>query len=327
MGDVAFIVNVQYKHFLLMEGPHGHIEQFKDTTLPQWNVFCNICTVNYILAGLQNYIFSYVTGEVLVNQQHAWYKLMKAFGIDDSLKHLKRKYEVLIKNHDKENANKWLSLACKFLLDQVIRLNIIPIGICAMSEKQGGQHEVGLKPVQAAASFFTTLTVDGQNRDVVNIWRANDLSAGDFLIFELQFHETTQNVHHFVLNHYYKSTVAKAFKFNANITFGIFLIPCVKSCHDRSHDSSSYNVPQHFISTLQKEDDVQIAKLLLHPVGHWHIGQTYTKKAKFSNERVPMNDTEMTKGQLLQINFAPVWKGMTFTDDAKKHGAQKWFER
>ena len=70
-------------------------------------------------------------------------------------------------------------------LQERVRLKIIPLGICAMSEKQGGQHEVGLKPVQAAASFFTTLTVDGQNRDLVNIWRSIDISAGDFLILRL----------------------------------------------------------------------------------------------------------------------------------------------
>jgi hypothetical protein len=36
-----------------------------------------------------------------------------------------------------------------------------------------------LKPVQAAASFFVTLTVDGQNRDLVNIWRGVDVEGGD----------------------------------------------------------------------------------------------------------------------------------------------------
>ncbi len=316
MGDVAFIVNVQYKHFLLMEGPHGHIEQFKDTTLPQWNVFCNICTVNYILAGLQNYICHRVTGSLCANNDHGWWKLMKAFGIDDSLNKLIPRWQT-VKSEDQST---FLCFACKFILDQVIRINIIPIGICAMSEKQGGQHEVGLKPVQAAASFFTTLTVDGQNRDVVNIWRANDLSAGDFLIFELQIYPMSKINGNFVLNHYYKSTVAKAFQFHDYLKWGIFLIPCVKSCHDRCHDKffnkSSYKVPRQLFGPSTDE-------FLLHPVGHWHIGQTYTKKAKFSDQPVPMNDTEMTRGQLLQINFAPVWKGMTFTVDAAKYWQAK----
>ena len=53
------------------------------------------------------------------------------------------------------------------MLQHVVKQSMIPIGICSMSEKQGGQHEIGLKPVQAAANFFTTLTVDGQNRDLV----------------------------------------------------------------------------------------------------------------------------------------------------------------
>ena len=53
------------------------------------------------------------------------------------------------------------------------------IGICAGSEKQGGQHEGRDKPVQAAASYFSTLTADGQNRDLVNIWRNVDIEGGD----------------------------------------------------------------------------------------------------------------------------------------------------
>ena len=44
-------------------------------------------------------------------------------------------------------------------------------------------------------------------------------------------------------------------------------------------------------------------------LGYWHIGQSYNKQAKFATETVPTNDMNMTKGQLLQVNFAPVWHG------------------
>jgi hypothetical protein len=43
--------------------------------------------------------------------------------------------------------------------------------------------------VQAAASFFVTLTVDGQNRDLVNIWRGVDVEGGDLLLVQLEYSE------------------------------------------------------------------------------------------------------------------------------------------
>jgi hypothetical protein len=55
MGDIAFIINAHHKQFLLTRGPFKHETQDQDHTLTQWNVFCNICTVNYLFAGLHNY--------------------------------------------------------------------------------------------------------------------------------------------------------------------------------------------------------------------------------------------------------------------------------
>jgi len=42
-------------------------------------------------------------------------------------------------------------------------------------------------------------------------------------------------------------------------------------------------------------------------LGYWHIGQVYNMQTKFAAETVPTNDMDMTRGQLLQVNFAPVW--------------------
>ena len=44
-------------------------------------------------------------------------------------------------------------------------------------------------------------------------------------------------------------------------------------------------------------------------LGYWHIGQVYNMQSKFAAKTVPTDDMEMTKGQLLQVNFAPVWHG------------------
>jgi hypothetical protein len=52
-------------------------------------------------------------------------------------------------------------LQSRFLLQHIVQFHIVPFGICAGSENQGGQHEARNKPVQAATSHFTTMTVDG----------------------------------------------------------------------------------------------------------------------------------------------------------------------
>jgi hypothetical protein len=209
MGDIAFIVNVHHKQFMLSRGPFKHESQEHDHTLPQWNVFCNICTVNYLLAGLHNNAITCALHNHhhhTHHSEHAWYRLFRCFKIYEHL-------TVIITKHQNEKdqnvsmANEMLSLRSYLMLQQVVRLNIIPIGICSMSEKQGGQHEVGSKPVQSACNFFTTLTVDGQNRDLVNIWRAVEVEGGDFRILQLEFcKEPASTKHVYVLNHYYKDT-------------------------------------------------------------------------------------------------------------------------
>jgi hypothetical protein len=215
-----------------------------------------------------------------------------------------------------------------------------------MSEKQGGQHEVGLKPVQAAASFFTTLTVDCQNRDLVNIWRAVDLNGGDFLSVELQFAQKTDDgLVHFVLNHYYKSTVARTIKFHKDLQFQIQLVPTVFTLNplktlDSWHNSLINKLCLYIkccTDMSQYKDDhkqldaqvSEFANYVLDYPGYWHIGQTYTKKTKFVSDTVPVNDMLMTTGQLLQINFAPVWKGISMYSVKKedRHYSPNFFLR
>jgi hypothetical protein len=74
-------------------------------------------------------------------------------------------------------------------------------GICAGSEKQGGQHETGTAPVQAAVNFVITMTVDVKNIDLVNYWFDKSVLAGDELIFRLK-KETVNRT--FQLSSYYK---------------------------------------------------------------------------------------------------------------------------
>jgi hypothetical protein len=58
MGDIAFILNVRHKRFLLTPAPYSFVSQEEDDSMPNYNIFCNICTVNYLLAGLHNYLIN-----------------------------------------------------------------------------------------------------------------------------------------------------------------------------------------------------------------------------------------------------------------------------
>ena len=319
MGDIAFIINVQYKEFLLTRGPYKHQPQNQDHTLPQWNVFCNICTVNYLLAGLYNYaVHCAISNNSETKMDRAWGRLFLCFKIHGHLKHIVDQYQIE-EHENKKMADGMLALRCYLMLQQVVRLNIIPIGICSMSEKQGGQHEIGSKPVQAACNFFTTLTVDGQNRDLVNIWRAVEVDAGDFLILRLEFcKEENHTKHVYVLNHYYKDTVTRTVSMHSHTQGRIQLVPDVfKFGSSKQKDIRSWCGKDEFRRKISisapnwnsKVDELHEYATDPRYCGYWHIGQTYNKKMSFTNSRVPINDMEMTKGQLLQINFAPVWKG------------------
>jgi hypothetical protein len=169
MGDLVFIVNMHYKHYVLT-GSQASAQDAQNNTMPNCNVFCNICTVNYLLAGIHNYAMHFMRDNNNANRnQHAWYQLMRCLSLDENLEVIRARYQAYTNvapgGNLEETYGSEILLMVKLMLQKLIRDDIKPMGICSTSEKQGGQHETGFKPVQAAASFFVTLTVDGQNRD------------------------------------------------------------------------------------------------------------------------------------------------------------------
>jgi hypothetical protein len=89
--------------------------------------------------------------------------------------------------------------------------------------------------VQSGASFFVTLTVDCQNRDLVNIWRGVDVEGCDLLLVQLEYRELkkmtqeicTPTTQTYLLNHYYKGWVQRSVQMHP-LTLGMFqLVPGV----------------------------------------------------------------------------------------------------
>ena len=173
------------------------------------------------------------------------------------------------------------------------------------------------KPVQAAASYFTTLTVDGQNRDLVNIWRHVDIEGGDHLILHLS-PVTRGPKLLYTLNHYHNGTVSKCMSFDK---YALQLIPTFYKARELDKKTDQQNIVDRVVVEFGKyiKNDAErntaetLTRLLqaamdYRVAGYWHCGQTYTKSARIGQNTAPFNNLDHMNGALLQVNWAPVWK-------------------
>ena len=261
-GDIAFVVNTNRIQGLLYNELIQRDAGIAQAQMPSRNAFVNLCTANYILAGLQR-----LQPSDSVAPHGSWKSLALDLGF----------------NAPQNSEGQLLAVL------RLVRERLIPYGICAGSEHQGGKHETGLAPVQSAANHITSMTIDGQNRDLVNLWRRCDVSAGDQLIFRLEYLPTQS----FTLNHYYKGTVHQVF-------------PDVKMCWQLVPDLFRMTYDPLKYEGLPRHDDSIIYDYRLH--GYWRIGQSFQHRGRhdaavenYSNDRC------FLPGQLLQITFAPVW--------------------
>lgn len=264
-GDIAFVVNTSRVQNITYSNQQQLDGAIANVRLPSRDALVNLCTVNYLLAGLQRLDF-----DVSLAQQHknAWFRLAKDIGFHNP--HVDSKTQIL----------------------NVFRNAFIPFGICAGSEKQGGLHETGLAPVQAAVNHVTTLTIDGQNRDLVNLWRNTNISAGDQLIFRLEYLPTRT----FTLNHYYKGTVHQNFSSVKNCW------QIVPDIFRMAYDNTRFNCMQRLPSPFQYDYRVD---------GYWRIAQCFQhRNMEKTDVQNYSNDMMFLRGQLLQVTFAPVWTQM-----------------
>jgi hypothetical protein len=150
----------------------------------------NLCTLNYLLAGIQictqvpalrvkwDQLLHYLDGRRF--EGHVAGRV-HAYSYDD-LKH-------------------------------VVRNLIRPFGIAHGSERQGGQHEGSNSPVTWPVSFVISLTLDGKEANMVNVWHKHDIVAGQDLVLRLKAMPLPPNKR-YTLNHYPKGLVEKTFSDN-----------------------------------------------------------------------------------------------------------------
>jgi len=188
-GDLAFVLRLDRSSLFCTGLKNGDMRRAGLGTVV--DPLINLCTFNYILSGLQ----LGVTG----NTGDLWNEFFY--------------------NLDKQRFGKASGLDSRDYTENPITLNdvlfvvkncIRPFGIVRGSEKQGGQNESTLSPATWPVSFIVSVTIDGKESNVLNIWHFHELHAGNDLVLRLKL----MPVRPYTLNHYYKGVKRQTWDFS-----------------------------------------------------------------------------------------------------------------
>ena len=256
----------------------------------------NLCTLNYILAGMQictqlpatrpawDRLFNYLDkGRFPGPTPAGWYQYTH-----EDIKHV-----------------------CRHLLR--------PFGVAHGSEKQGGQHEGSLAPVTWPVNFVISLVLDGKDANLVNIWHKYDVEAGNDLVLRLKLVPLPPG-NKFTLNHYSKALVEKSF--SENLMNQIAAQPV--GGHRITHIWQL--VPDIF--SLDMEEPLEVANLMpqfaptrphyiWQQEGYWHIARAQIHCKKYGTEEYYYNDlaNNLRTGHM-DVTFQPTFLAIPYRDPA-----------
>jgi hypothetical protein len=273
--------------------------------------FINLCTLNYILSGMQLGIAGNDTSnlwmELLDNLNHQRFGRQGESGRD------------YIRNPINLND-----------IIHVIRHCIRPFGITRGSEKQGGQDESTISPATWPVSFVVSLTIDGKESNVLNIWHNHELSAGDDLVLRLKLMPIRQ----YTLNHYYKGVKRQSWDMMTlpnrlrDRKFVWQLVPDLLTLEppDKSDMQASTfaNLPPELRSTnvfsqvhptgVVVSYGRWLSGLVWQDLGFWHIGRSQVLTRKYGHEEYWHNDlANSLRTNHLDITLQPVFQMFPFS--------------
>jgi hypothetical protein len=274
-GELAFILLSNDRS--IFASPYHHYGRNNPPSIPQ---FGNLEVVNYILCCLQ----MENNRTAAANVKNLWQSTFQTLLMGTQRPTKTPTYD------------RWKALPAdrnekiKFYFDVAMYLVstlLLPFGICAGSEKQGGQHEGGFAPVQSAVNYVTTMTVDGQNRDLMNYWHGHTVNGGDRLILTLQLSAFTDasHVQPFSLNSYYKKPVAQSVMVGTEPFWQLkaHVYGCASDSTVPGIDLGDYDYRRR---------------------GYWHIAQTFQCRKGDRHKRGFENAPP------LQVTFSPMWQRM-----------------
>jgi hypothetical protein len=276
-GDLAFVLNTHGRQWF---GPGENVATTGPGSLP---LFANLACVNYMLGCLQ-----LAPARATAGGRRTWTAIRA---------HLWKNFDYSWEDADERELQ--LYEYAKYTVEHLFK----PHGVCAGSEKQGGQHEETWAPVTAAVNYTTTMTVDGQNRDLVNYWQSHNMCAGDRLVLRLELHNQNaratkqgSRTAEFQLTSYYKRPVSAAIT-SADSYWQ--LVPYILNAVSPSEDQALREA-----QSRQTNEEVRRERFEYRVNGYWQIAQSFQGRRCFDGG-VTVRTT--CQGAPLQVTFAPVF--------------------
>ena len=303
-GDIAFTIRLNRNSIFCTGLKNGEIKRAGLSGIV--DPMINLCTLNYLLSGFQ-------IGLSRTNQKDMWHELL--YNMDAHR---------FPQGGVRDYVNDPINLQD---LIHVVRHCIRPMGITRGSEKQGGQNEATQSPVTWPVSFVVSLTIDGKESNVVNVWHKHNMSAGDDLVLRFKLMPLRQ----YTLNHYYKRVTRQNWgNIPERMEYVWQLVP------DIMHLDSSYT-PSHaeMVASLPlrlRQIDVfynnrgNIMEITSttdwQNLGYWHIGRSQIMSGAYGTDEYWNNDlANVLKTNHLDITFQPMFTAlpMPYTVNGDPH--------
>ena len=268
----------------------------------------NLCTLNYILAGMQ-------ICTVLDATRPAWDRLFNYLD--------KYRFPGFAAGPG-AGAHNYNFDDIKHLVRHLCR----PLGIAHGSEKQGGQHEGSLAPVTWPVDFVISLVLDGKDANMVNIWHRFDVESGNDLVLRLK-HVPLPPGNKYTLNHYAKGLVEKTFSPNLiqqiqagggpRITHIWQLVPDVFSLDLEPSFNGVINNPYfpYDPASVQPRFMPPGGEYVWQQSGYWHIARAQIHCKRYGTEEYYYNDlaNNLRTGHM-DVTFQPTFQAVPYRDFA-----------
>jgi hypothetical protein len=310
-GDIAFVVRLDRNSMFCTGLKNSSMRRAGLGTAI--DPFINLCTLNYILSGMQLGVngndSSNLWLELLENMDKARFGRQGGAGRDYDAKPL-RLNDII----------------------HVIRHCIRPFGITRGSEKQGGQDEATMSPATWPVSFVVSLTLDGKESNVLNIWHHHDMSAGEDLVLRLK----PMPIRPYTLNHYYKGVKRQTWD-NVHLPRGrthvwqlvpdlLTLEGLIKKEELAEYVKAVATMPVEFQSVdlfPHSRPGVpfqagfhQRERYYWQELGFWHVGRSQVMTGKYGTEEYWHNDlANSLRTNHLDMTFQPVFQAIPCSVD------------
>ena len=265
----------------------------------------NLCTLNYLLAGVQ-------LCTPVPNLREKWDRLLHYLDASRFAGDNTREYDFAD-------------------LQRIVRHLIRPFGIAHGSEKQGGQHEGSLSSVTWPVSFVISLTLDGKDANMINIWHKHDVEAGSDLVLRLKPVPIPLGGK-YTLNHWAKGLVEKVFTPNtlralegaigARPTHVWQLVPDLFSLdYEPSGPEEGATLAEAMHGLVPAFRPADPATFCWQEEGYWHIARAQVHSRKYGLEEYYYNDmaNNLRTGHM-DATFQPTFYCTPFRDFSAQAG-------